>query len=70
MYNKNTQEDTSVCRRQLNWWKLAALVRRTSGLPAAGSIPDQVMRLCVFGKNTKRLIFIGPKQTMHCDGPV
>ena len=70
MYNKNTQEETTVYQRQLNWWKLAALVRRTSGLPAAGSIPEQVMNLCVFGKNTKRLIFIRPKQTTHYDGPV
>ena len=70
MYNNNTQEETTVYQRQLNWWKLAALVRRTSRLPAAGSIPEQVINLCVFGKNTKRLIFIGPKQTTHYDGPV
>ena len=70
MYNKNTQEETTVYQRQLNWWKLAALERRTSRLPAAGSIPEQVMHLCVFGKNTKRLIFIPPKQTTLNDGPV
>ena len=54
MYNKNTQEDTSVCRRQLNWWKLAALERRTCYGKAASRWFDSRtgdVSLCIWEKH-------------------